>query len=137
MCMDITGKIKDNFKAQRDIADELDERGGKPCAPFVLKVKDRKEVMRWMKRLKFPDGYAAGLKQCVNVTARKIHGLKSHDYHIIMKRLLPVMLRGYLDDEIWEALAELSYFYRQLYAKEIKKDMMKKLEKEIQCLYAN
>jgi hypothetical protein len=135
--MDITGKIKDNFKAQRDIADELDERGGKPCAPFVLKVKDRKEVMRWMKRLKFPDGYAAGLKQCVNVTARKIHGLKSHDYHIIMKRLLPVMLRGYLDDEIWEALAELSYFYRQLYAKEIKKDMMKKLEKEIQCLYAN
>jgi hypothetical protein len=112
---------KDNFKAQRDIADELDERGGKPCAPFVLKVKDRKEVMRWMKRLKFPDGYAAGLKRCVNVTARKIHGLKSHDYHIIMKRLLPVMLRGYLDDEIWEALAELSYFYRQLYAKEIKK----------------
>jgi hypothetical protein len=69
MCMDITGKIKDNLKAQRDIADvcnrsslELDERRGKPRAPFCLNVKDRKEVMRWMKRLKFPDGYAAGLK---------------------------------------------------------------------------
>jgi hypothetical protein len=55
-CMDITSKIKDNFKAQRDIANvcnrpslELDERGGKPRAPFCLKVKDRKEVMRWMK----------------------------------------------------------------------------------------
>jgi predicted house-cleaning noncanonical NTP pyrophosphatase (MazG superfamily) len=57
----------------------------------------------------------------VNVTARKIHGLKSYDYHIIMKRLLSVMLREYLDDEIWEALAELSYFYRQLCAKEIKR----------------
>jgi hypothetical protein len=64
-CMDITGKIKDNFKARRDISDvcnhpslELNGRGGKPRAPFVLKVKDRKEVMRWMKRLKFPDGYA-------------------------------------------------------------------------------
>jgi hypothetical protein len=43
--------------------------------------------------------------------------LKSHDYHIIMERLLPIMLRGYLDDNIWEALAELSYFYRQLCAK--------------------
>jgi hypothetical protein len=41
----------------------------------------------------------------------EIHWLKTHDYHIIMERLLPVILRGYLDNEIWEALAELSYFY--------------------------
>jgi hypothetical protein len=126
--MDITGKTKDSFKAQRDIADicnrpslELDERGGKPRAPFVLKVKDIKEVMRWIKRLKFPDSYAVRLKRCVNLTAGKIHGLKSHDYHIIMKRLLHVRLHEYLDDEIWKTLAELSYFYRQLCAKEIKK----------------
>jgi hypothetical protein len=50
---------------------------------------------------------------------REIYGLKSHDYHIIIERLLHVILRGYLDDDIWEALAELSYFYRQLCAKEI------------------
>jgi hypothetical protein len=79
--MDITGKIKDNFKAQRDIADacnppslELNERGGKPHAPFYLKVKDRKEVMKWMKTLKFSYGYAARLKRCVNVKAGKIMG---------------------------------------------------------------
>jgi hypothetical protein len=41
---------------------------------------------------------------------RENFGLKSHDYHIIMERLLHVMLRGYLDDDIWKALAELSYF---------------------------
>jgi hypothetical protein len=70
----------------------------------------------------------------VHVKAGKIHGLKSHDYHIIMERLLPVMLCGYLDDDIWEALAELSYFYRQLCAKKIKKDMMEKLEKQILVL---
>jgi hypothetical protein len=77
----------------------------------------------------------------VNVKAGKIHGLKSHDYHIIMERLLHVMLRGYLDDDIFEALAELSYFYRQLCAKEIiyiyiyiYVCMMEKLEKEISVL---
>jgi hypothetical protein len=53
-----------------------------------------------MKRLKFPDGYVVGLKRCVNVTVGKIHRLKSHDYHIIMERLLPIMLRRYLDDDI-------------------------------------
>jgi hypothetical protein len=68
-CLNITGKTKHNFKAQRDIADIcnrpsllLDERGGKRHALFCLKVKDRKEVMGWMKRLKFPDGYDAGVK---------------------------------------------------------------------------
>jgi hypothetical protein len=95
-CMDITGKTKDNFKARRDIAHVC----GKPHTPFCLKVKDREEVMRWMKRLKFPHHYTAGLKRCVNVKAEKIHGLKSHDYHIVIERLLPVMLRGYLDDDI-------------------------------------
>jgi hypothetical protein len=126
--MNIMGKTKNNFKARIDIAHvcsrpslELDERGGKPHASFCLKVKDRKEVMRWIKRLKSLDGYAAGLKRCVNVKAGKIHGLKSHDYYIIMKRLLHVMLCGYLDDDIWEALAELSYFYRKLCAKEKKR----------------
>jgi hypothetical protein len=144
MCLNIMGKTKDNFKARRDITDicncpslELDKRGGKRLAPFFLKVKDRKEVMRWIKRLKFPDGYAAGVKRCVNVTAGKIHGLKSHDYHIIMERLLSVMLHGYLDDDIWEALVELSYFYRQLYAKEIKKIWWRSWRRKYLCFYAN
>jgi hypothetical protein len=60
--------------------------------------------------------------------------LKSHDYHIIMERLLPVMLRGYLLEEIWIMLAELSFFYRQLCAKEINKNTMRKLSKEIPVL---
>jgi hypothetical protein len=36
----------------------------------------------------------------VNIVTGKINGLKSHDYHIIMESLLPVMLRGYLPEEI-------------------------------------
>jgi hypothetical protein len=48
-----------------------------------------------------------------------------------MERLLPVMFHEYLNDDVWKALGELSHFYRQLCAKEIKKEMMGKLEKEI------
>jgi hypothetical protein len=51
-----------------------------------------------------------------------------------MKRLIPVMFRGYLDDDVWMALAELSHFYIQLCAKEIKKEIMKKLVEEIPVL---
>jgi hypothetical protein len=64
----------------------------------------------------------------------KLSGVKSHDYHTFIERLLSVMSHGYLNDVRWKALAELSHFCRQLYAKEIKKKMMKKLEKEIPML---
>jgi hypothetical protein len=45
-----------------------------------------------------------------------------------MERLLHVMFRGYLDDEVSKVLVELSNFYRQFSAKEITVEMMEKLE---------
>jgi hypothetical protein len=99
-----------------------------------LKPKERKEVMSWMQDLKFTDGYAAGFKRVVNMEIGKINGLKRHDYHIFMERLLLVMFHGYLNDDVWITLVELTHFYRQLCAKEIKKEVMLKLEKKILVL---
>jgi hypothetical protein len=84
--------------------------------------------------MKFLDGYAADFRRAVNLESGKLSGVKSHDYHIFMERLLPVMFHRYLDDDARTALAELSHFYRQLCAKEIKKEMLKKLEEEIPVL---
>jgi hypothetical protein len=64
----------------------------------------------------------------------KLSGVKSHDYHIFMERLIPLIFHGYLNDDVWKVLAELSHFYRQVYAKEIKKEIIEKLEKEIPVL---
>jgi hypothetical protein len=140
-CMSFTDKTKDNHKVRKDLALicnrpslELKSCGGKPHAPFCLKARDRKEVLIWLKNMKFPDGYAAGFRRAVNLDTGKLSGVKSHDYHIFMERLLSVMFRGYMDDDVWTALAELSHFYIQLCAKEIKKDMMEKLEDEIPVL---
>jgi hypothetical protein len=140
-CMSFVDKKKDNHKVRKDLALiynrpslELKSHGGKPRVPLCLKARDRKEVLIWLKNLKFPDGYAAGFRRAVNLDTGKLSGVKSHDYHIVMERLLPVMFHGYLDDDVWTTLAELSHFYRQICAKEIKKDMMEKLEEEILVL---
>jgi hypothetical protein len=53
-----------------------------------------------MKGLKFPDVYDAGLRRSVNMMIGKLIRLKSHDYHIIIERLMSVMFRGYLDDAV-------------------------------------
>jgi hypothetical protein len=99
-----------------------------------LKARDRKEVLIWLKNQKFLDGYTTGFRRAVKLDTGKLSGVKSYDYHIFMERLFPVMFYGYLDDDVWTTLAELSHFYRQLCAKEIKKDMMEKLEDEILVL---
>jgi hypothetical protein len=69
-----TNKTKDNVKTQRDLAEicnhptlEFTDSGGKLWAPFCHKRKDIKEVLRWIKKLKFPDGYTVGLKRVVNL----------------------------------------------------------------------
>jgi hypothetical protein len=45
------------------------------------------------------------------------------------------MFRGYVSDAVWKILAEVSYFYRQLCAKEIRRDVMEQLEKEAPMLF--
>jgi hypothetical protein len=47
---------------------------------------------------------------------------------------MPVMFRGYFKPDMWKMFAELSYFYRQIYAKQVSKAMMQRLEKEIAVL---
>jgi hypothetical protein len=123
-CMSFVDKTKDNHKVRKDLALicnrpslELKSHGGKPRAPFCLKARDKKEVLIWLKNLKFLDGYATGFRRAVNLDMGKLSGMKSHDYHIFMERLLPMMFHWYLDDDVWTALAELSHFYRQLCAK--------------------
>jgi hypothetical protein len=71
-CMEFTDRTKDNVKARKDLAQicnrpslELIESGGEPRAAFCLKSKQKKEVMKWLKNLKFPDGYAAGFRRAV------------------------------------------------------------------------
>jgi hypothetical protein len=48
----------------------------------------------------------------MNLKTMKMKGLKRHDFHLIMERLVHVMFCGYISDVVWKTLAEVSYFYR-------------------------
>jgi len=79
----------------------------------------------------FPDGYCSNISKGVNLSTGKVIGLKSHDYHIWIQRLMPVMLRGYIPEKVWRVFAELSYFFRTLYAKQICPGVIKKLQVQV------
>jgi hypothetical protein len=73
MCLHVTGFMKDNRNARKDLTALCDRPSleakpnawGKlsvPKAPYCLKPTKRKDVLRWLKILKFPDRYATNIK---------------------------------------------------------------------------
>ena len=131
--LNIPEKSKDNVKARLDVQKLCDreklhmqppnirrKNWFKPNADFCLDNLQKKESFHWLKHLvMFPDGYCSNISNGVNIATGKVTGLKSHDYHIWIERLMPVMVRGYLPDRVWRVLAELSHFFRTLCAKQI------------------
>jgi hypothetical protein len=47
---------------------------------------------------------------------------------------MSVMFRGCFNADLWKIFTKLSYFYRQICAKQVSKVIMRKLEKEITVL---
>ncbi|KAK1679455.1 hypothetical protein QYE76_040303 [Lolium multiflorum] len=144
-CCNIPGKSRDNVSARVDIEEICDRvalhmqppegnRKGwlKPHAKYCLDSADKKEAFTWLKYdVMFPDGYCSNMSKGVNLATGKINGLKSHDYHIWIERLMPVMLRGYLPDHVWRVLAEVSHFFRTVCAKQICTEVIEKLQKQV------
>ena len=86
----------------------------KPKGIYCLHKKQQEEVFSWMKELSFPNGYASSISWCVKEAQCKVSGMKSHDSHVFIQRLLPTVFRPYLPRPLWEALIELSIFFRDI-----------------------
>jgi hypothetical protein len=73
MCFDVTSFSKDNVNARKGLAAlynrppleaKRNAKGNltRPRASYCLKLAERKEILRWLKKLKFPDRYAPNIK---------------------------------------------------------------------------
>ncbi|KAL0313342.1 UNVERIFIED_CONTAM: hypothetical protein Sradi_5733500 [Sesamum radiatum] len=113
--MDIKGKTKDNLNTRKDLKNicnrpelEVDERrpNAMPKAAYTLTKEQKKKICEWVRSLRFPDGYASNIARCVDIANLRVHGMKSHDYHVFMQKLIPVAFRELLPEFVWSALTE-------------------------------
>ena len=58
--------------------------------------------MIFLREVKFPDGFASNISRCVSDDGTKVQGLKTHDCHILLQRILPAAMRRFLDNDIYE-----------------------------------
>ena len=139
--MDIKGKTKDNVNARLDLSMlckrpelkivEVNGKPSKPKAVYVLGRGQVKQVCQWLKQLRFPDGYVSNIARSVNVSEGKIYGMKSHDCHVFMQRLLPIAFRDILPKQLWGALSELSRFFTILSASELRLQDVQTIEQNV------
>ncbi|KAM3251583.1 hypothetical protein P3L10_005653 [Capsicum annuum] len=62
---------------------------------------------------------------------RKLFGMKSHDCHVFMQRLIPIAFRELLPQNVWQPLTELSLFFKDLTSTTITEEQMRQLEENI------
>ncbi|XP_028954422.1 uncharacterized protein [Malus domestica] len=139
--LDMDKKSKDGLAARADL-EILNIRHGqhprregnrtfRPPALFTLKREEKTAFCEVLATIRVPDGYSSNLSRCVHVNERKIHGLKSHDCHVLMQQLLPLAIRAVLPKSVTMILLELSAIFRQLCSKKESKEGFKQLNSRI------
>ena len=74
-------------------------------AHLSVRYNQEKSVLNWVRdKVKFPDVYASNLRNCVNTVEWKLVGMKSHDCHVFMQRLLPFAFVNFLQNDIHNAI---------------------------------
>ena len=108
-----------------------------PPACYSLFGEEKKIFYGWLKIIKFFDAYASNVSWCIGNNDGNISGLKSHDSHVMMQYLLPVVMHGYLDGDVQTALMELGVLFRELCYQKLKINLLERSEKNIILILCN
>ena len=111
--LNVPGKTKYNKNSRLDLPAlysriELHIRNDEkiPIPIFRLSAEAKTALFKWVASgMKFSDGYVSNLSRCVDQQGQKFSGMKSHDCHVFMQRLLPFAFAELLPKNVHEALA--------------------------------
>lgn len=54
------------------------------------------------------------MSRCLDTEKFKLFGMKIHDCHVFMQRLLPIAFRELVPSNMWQTLTELSLLFKDL-----------------------
>lgn len=123
--MSVKGKSKDNIMSRLDIEKfcsrpglHIDSNGKAPFPAYTLTEEAKQSLLQCVKHdIRFPDGYSSDLASCVDLDNGKFSGMKSHNCHVFMERLLPFIFAELLDRNVHLALSGIGAFFRDLCSK--------------------
>nr|CAH65845.1 OSIGBa0147B06.4 [Oryza sativa] len=140
------GKSKDTLEARNDLKhmeqrDDLHpepkEKGSHYLSPasYTLSKAEKESIFECLQSIKVPSGYSMNIKRIISTKEKKFTNLKSHDCHVLMTQLLPVVIRGILPDNVRATITKLCAFMNAISQKVIDPDRLEALQNDVvQCL---
>jgi Transposase family tnp2/Domain of unknown function (DUF4218)/Domain of unknown function (DUF4216) len=140
------GKGKDTLEARQDLKamkqrealhPEKREKGQHYLGPasYTLSKKEKDSMFECLSSIKVPSGYSSNVKRLINMREKKFIHIKSHDCHVLMTQLLPVVLRGILPDNVRKTITKLCAFLNAISQKIINPGNLVNLQNDVvQCL---
>ncbi|XP_052163101.1 uncharacterized protein LOC127780200 [Oryza glaberrima] len=91
---------------------EPTEKGSHYLSPasYTLSKKEKESMFQCLESIKVPSGYSSNIKRIISTKDKKFTNLKSHDCHVLMTQLLPVIIRGILPDNVRAIVMKLCAF---------------------------
>ncbi|XP_076939625.1 uncharacterized protein LOC143608486, partial [Bidens hawaiensis] len=136
--LNIPGKTKDGLEARLDLNDmdlkpELTPKSDGanirlPPASYTLKTKEKDKFCDTLYKLRVPQGYCSNFASLVSLKDRKLIGLKSHDYHMLMQQFVPLAVRSIMPQPTRYAIIRFCVFFKSICSKEIEVEEVDKLE---------
>ncbi|XP_039134931.1 uncharacterized protein LOC120272231 [Dioscorea cayenensis subsp. rotundata] len=99
-----------------------------PPASFSMSNAEKDLFCHVLRNIKVPNAYSSNISKAVNEKERKLQGLKSHDYHILLHDLLPIALRSSMSKQVTLAISELSNIFKILCGKVLNVEAIDKLQ---------
>ena len=140
------GKPRDTLEARQelkrlnlrnDLHPENRDKGRKYLRPasFTLSKEEKASMFECLNSIKVPSGYSSNIKGIINMKDKKFLNLKSHDCHVLMTQLLPVILRGVLPVNVRKAIVKLCAFLNAISQKVINPEDLDRLQNDVvECL---
>ena len=139
--LNIKEKTKDGVNTRMDLIDmnireelaprEVGKRTYLSVACYTLSKKEKTSFYECLKGVKVPQCYSSNMKSLVSMNDLKLIGIKSHDCHVLMQRLLAVPICGILSKNFRHTITRLCSFFNFICNKEIHSQKLDELEEEI------
>ncbi|XP_022039410.1 uncharacterized protein LOC110942026 [Helianthus annuus] len=139
--LNVPGKTKDGLNARLDLAHfglkqelQAKKQGNKtilPAACYTLTKDEKDKFCETLYNLRVPQGYCSNFSSLVNRKDRKLVGLKSHDYHMLMQQFLPIAIRSIMPEPTRYAIIRFCFFFKSICSKEIRVEELDKLQEEL------
>nr|GEV13384.1 hypothetical protein [Tanacetum cinerariifolium] len=139
--LNVSGKKKDRVNARLDLAElgvklelfsmQEEDKTTLPPAGYTLTNAEKDVFCKMLYNIRVPRGYCLNFSSLVSLKDRKLSGLKSHDYHMLMQEFLPIAICSIMHPAIRYDIIRFCFFFKSICSKEITLQELDQMQVEL------